>query len=57
MNKDDLDYYRTRVAEEQKAADRASHATAAESHRRLAEQYAGILATLEGAASRDESSR
>ena len=40
----DLDYYRSRMAAEQAAAARAEHPLAAEVHRRLADQYARLIA-------------
>jgi hypothetical protein len=43
MNKSDLDYYRARIAEEEIAAQRAAHPLAAESHKRLAEEYASLI--------------
>jgi hypothetical protein len=43
MEKSDLDYYRTRIAEEEIAAQRAAHPLAAESHRKLAEEYASLI--------------
>ena len=49
MDKTDFDYYRARIAEEEIAAQRASHPLAAESHRRLAEEYASLIVALEEA--------
>ena len=43
MKKSDIEYYRARIAEEEIAAQRASHPLAAESHRRLAEEYASLI--------------
>ena len=43
MNDNDLDYYRARIVEEEIAAQRASHPLAADSHKRLAEEYASLL--------------
>jgi hypothetical protein len=43
MDKTDLDYYRARIAAEEIAAARASHPLAAESHRRLAAEYASLI--------------
>jgi hypothetical protein len=43
MNQSDLDYYRARIAEEEIAAQRATHPLAAESHRKLAEEYASLI--------------
>ena len=50
MNKSDIDYYRARIAEEEIAAQRASHPLAAQSHRRLAEEYASLIVAVEPAA-------
>ena len=47
MKKSDFDYYRTRIAEEEIAAQRATHPLAAESHRRLAEEYASLIVAVE----------
>jgi hypothetical protein len=46
MNDMDLDYYRARIVEEEIAAQRASHPLAAESHKRLAEEYASLLVAM-----------
>jgi hypothetical protein len=43
MNDNDLEYYRARIVEEEIAAQRASHPLAADSHKRLAEEYASLL--------------
>lgn len=43
MNKQDLNYYLSRIAAEEIAAQRATHPLAAESHRRLAEEYASLI--------------
>jgi hypothetical protein len=43
MDAVDLDYYRARIAEEEIAAQRATHPMAAELHRRLAEEYASLI--------------
>ncbi|HLL59258.1 MAG TPA: hypothetical protein VK391_05135 [Allosphingosinicella sp.] len=43
MDKSDLDYYRARIAEEEIAAQRATHPLTAESHKRLAEEYASLI--------------
>jgi len=43
MDAVDLDYYRARIAEEEIAAQLATHPLAAESHRRLAEEYASLI--------------
>lgn len=50
MNKSDIEYYRARIAEEEIAAQRASHPLAAQSHRRLAEEYASLIVAVEPAA-------
>ncbi len=47
MNKSDIEYYRGRIAEEEIAAQRASHPLAAKSHRRLAEEYASLIVAAE----------
>ena len=44
MTEQDRIYYRSRIAAEESAAARASHPQAAESHRRLAAEYAGLIA-------------
>lgn len=43
MDSVDLDYYRRRIAAEEIAAERARHPLAAESHRRLAQEYASLI--------------
>ena len=43
MDQTDLDYYRGRIAEEEIAAQRAAHPLAAESHKKLAEEYASLI--------------
>jgi hypothetical protein len=43
VNQLDRDYYLARIAAEHAAAERASHPDAAASHRRLAEEYAGLI--------------
>lgn len=43
MDQLDLDYYRARIAEEEIAAQRAAHPLAAESHKKLAEEYASLI--------------
>ena len=43
MDQTDLDYYRARIAEEEIAAQRASHPLAAKSHKKLAEEYASLI--------------
>ncbi|HEV2746733.1 MAG TPA: hypothetical protein VGW34_05490 [Allosphingosinicella sp.] len=52
MNESDLEYYRARIAAEEIAAQRAAHPQAAESHKRLAEEYASLIVATEGAAER-----
>jgi len=47
MNKSDIEYYRSRIVEEEIAAQRASHPLAAQSHRRLAEEYASLIVAVE----------
>jgi hypothetical protein len=44
MKQSDLEYYRLRVAAEESAAQHATHPLAAASHRRLAEEYASLVA-------------
>jgi hypothetical protein len=39
----DRDYYLARIAAEEKAATRATHPQAAQSHRKLAEEYASLI--------------
>ncbi len=46
MDQSDLDYYRARIAEEEIAAQRAAHPLAAESHKRLAEEYASLIVAI-----------
>jgi hypothetical protein len=46
MNDTDLEYYRARIVEEEIAAQRASHPLAADSHKRLAEEYASLLVAM-----------
>ena len=43
MDQSDIDYYRLRIAEEEIAAQRATHPLAAESHKKLAEEYASLI--------------
>jgi hypothetical protein len=43
MDQSDIDYYRGRIAAEEIAAQRATHPLAAACHRRLAEEYAGLI--------------
>lgn len=46
MEQSDLDYYRSRIAEEEIAAQRATHPLAAETHKRLAEEYASLIVAV-----------
>lgn len=48
MTRQDIEYYKSRIAAEEIAAQRASSPQAAESHRRLAEEYASLLIAVEG---------
>lgn len=48
MKKTDLDYYLARIAAEEIAASRATHPLAAETHRRLAEEYASLIIASDG---------
>ena len=57
MNDNDLDYYRARIVEEEIAAQRASHPLAADSHKRLAEEYASLLVANSADAGMDLVSR
>lgn len=50
MDQSDIEYYRTRIAEEEIAAQRAAHPLAAESHKRLAEEYASLIVANDPAA-------
>ncbi len=43
MNEHDRHYYLTRIAAEERAAERATHPLAAASHRKLAEEYATLI--------------
>jgi hypothetical protein len=43
MLNSDLDYYRSRIRAEEKAARRAAHPEAARAHRQLAEEYAALI--------------
>ena len=43
MSDQDIAYYRHRLAAEHRAAQAAAHPSAAKSHARLAEVYAGLL--------------
>jgi hypothetical protein len=47
MDHTDLEYYRARIAEEEIAAQRATHPLAAESHKKLAEEYASLIVATE----------
>ncbi len=47
MEQSELDYYRARIAEEEIAAQRAAHPLAAESHKKLAEEYASLIVATE----------
>ena len=53
MDKSDFDYYRARIAEEEIAAQRATHPLAAESHKRLAEEYASLIVAVEAVLPQD----
>ena len=53
MEQSDLDYYRGRIAEEQIAAQRATHPMAAEMHKKLAEEYASLIVAT-GPVAREE---
>ncbi len=57
MDQSDFDYYRARIVEEEIAAQRASHPGAADSHKRLAEEYASLLVALNADARLDFVSR
>jgi hypothetical protein len=48
MNKNDIEYYRARIAEEEIAAQKAAHPLAAKSHKRLAEEYASLIVATGG---------
>ena len=50
MNKDDLEYYLARIAAEEIAAQRATHPLAAQTHKRLAEEYASLIVANDGGA-------
>jgi hypothetical protein len=49
MKKSDVQYYLARIAAEEIAAQRATHPLAAESHKRLAEEYASLIVANDGA--------
>ena len=53
MTEQDRAYYRSRMAAEESAAARAAHPLAAESHRRLAAEYASLIAANDSADRRD----
>jgi hypothetical protein len=53
MNSSDLEYYRGRIVEEEIAAQRATHPLAAESHKRLAEEYASLLVAVNAGGTMD----
>lgn len=53
MTEQDRAYYRSRAAAEEAAAARAAHPLAAESHRRLAAEYANLVAANDPALRRD----
>lgn len=53
MTEQDRAYYRSRMAAEELAAARAAHPLAAESHRRLAQEYASLIAANDEAARRE----
>ena len=48
MDREDLEYYLARIAAEEIAAQRASHPLAAQSHKRLAEEYASLIVANDG---------
>ena len=50
VDQNDVDYYRARIVEEEIAAQRASHPMAADSHKRLAEEYASLLVASDAVA-------
>jgi hypothetical protein len=53
MTEQDRIYYRNRIAAEESAAERAAHPLAAESHRRLAAEYANLIAANDSADRRE----
>lgn len=57
LDQSDLDYYRSRIAEEEIAAQRASHPLAARSHKKLAEEYASLIVATEPMARESVESR
>jgi hypothetical protein len=52
MDQFDFEYYRARIAEEEIAAQRATHPLAAESHKKLAEEYASLIVANDPALTR-----
>lgn len=54
MTEQDRIYYRSRMAAEESAAAKAAHPLAAESHRRLAAEYASLIAANDPAAGLDD---
>jgi hypothetical protein len=52
MDQSDFEYYRARIAEEEIAAQRATHPLAAESHKKLAEEYASLIVANDPALTR-----
>jgi hypothetical protein len=52
MDQSDFEYYRARIAEEEIAAQRAKHPLAAESHKKLAEEYASLIVANDPALTR-----
>ena len=48
MDQVDIEYYRSRIAAEEIAAQRAATPQAAALHKRLAEEYASLLVANEG---------
>ena len=57
LEQSDLEYYRGRIAEEEIAAQRAAHPQAAESHKKLAEEYASLIIAIEPAAKQTAETR
>jgi hypothetical protein len=55
MTEQDRIYYRARIAAEELAAARAAHPIAAECHRRLAAEYASLIAANDGTPAHRES--
>ena len=56
MNSADRDYYLARIAAEEIAAQRATHPIAAETHKRLAEEYASLIVANDPAFTPDTAS-